>query len=342
MRIGSVYFEITNKCNLNCRTCFNSSGLQQIAKEIAFDKLLKAILYFSEMGANRFIFGGGEPMLYLLLDELLGTIRQNPQITYAFTTNGTIYNREFISLYHKLPNLNVQISIDGSCEEINALTRGSGNFNKAYSFVEALRSPVKKPLIKMVISKQNLHNVKDYYRLAMKLDAIPEYAFVNCMGNAFVNWDEMAIDTRQKMAVIQMIEQLNEEYQMKAGLPLCTTGCPLSNEKKELNIFIKVDGRIMPCQLLYDDCFTLGNIFFFDQNQFDKRCSEMAKLAKQRENNDYGCGRCLVQDGCKKGCMAVAYNLTGNPLSCDGDCELRKMQFVQRNLKKHIITRNTL
>ena len=39
MNIRTVYVEITNQCNLNCRTCYNRSGLNRTRREISAEEL---------------------------------------------------------------------------------------------------------------------------------------------------------------------------------------------------------------------------------------------------------------------------------------------------------------
>ena len=34
MKVKTVYVEITNQCNLNCRTCYNRSGLNRERREL--------------------------------------------------------------------------------------------------------------------------------------------------------------------------------------------------------------------------------------------------------------------------------------------------------------------
>ena len=70
------------------------------------------------------------------------------------------------------------------------------------------------------------------------------------------------------------------------------------------------------------------DIFQFNKETFDKRAAEIQAMATQRAQSDYGCARCMIRELCKGGCMAAAYLSTGDPLSCDGDCQLRKRQFL--------------
>ena len=60
MKVATVYIEITNQCNLNCRTCYNRSGLNRQPREISPRQLEENILpLFTWYGCRRFLFSGG-------------------------------------------------------------------------------------------------------------------------------------------------------------------------------------------------------------------------------------------------------------------------------------------
>ena len=101
-----------------------------------------------------------------------------------------------------------------------------------------------------------------------------------------------------------------------------------------LSLCIKPDGSIQPCQTLYDSYYSLGNIFQLDIASVEKNAQEMAGLSQQRLQMDYGCNRCLLREGCSKGCMAAAANLSGDPLQDDGECEYRKLIFLKQSLSR--------
>ena len=334
MKIDSAYIEITNACNINCKTCYNRSGTNTSRQEISFVQLQDAILKLMELGAKQFIFAGGEPTLHSQFEQILDLVKIYPDYHFCISTNGTVHNQKLIDIYNTVHNFNVQISLDGSCEEVNSITRGKGNFQRTLEFLHKL-DPVKKKLrVKMVISKNNLFDVESFYRMVVSLGGVPEFAFVNKQGNAITHWDEMGISLEGKFAVIRVINKLNSELSIKALLPLCTSKCPLSGKSPNLAATIKVDGIIMPCQLLYDNHFMLGNIFYLDKTNFEDRLNYVSSLVEARETTDYGCNRCIIRSYCKKGCMALAFNMTGNSLSCDGECDFRKLQFIRLDLEK--------
>jgi radical SAM protein with 4Fe4S-binding SPASM domain len=90
----------------------------------------------------------------------------------------------------------------------------------------------------------------------------------------------------------------------------------------------------MPCQLLYDDRFSAGNILTDTPDALAeglKRISDMAVIRKQK---DFGCSHCIMRAKCGKGCMALAFLISGDPLSSDGDCAFRKLQLIDFDMKK--------
>jgi len=79
-------FEITGKCNLNCETCFNQDLIKHL-KDIEIENVLKKV----SKGDVVYI-GGGEPMIYLRIEELAKRLVEVPA-EVVISTNGTIYRR---------------------------------------------------------------------------------------------------------------------------------------------------------------------------------------------------------------------------------------------------------
>ena len=120
---------------------------------------------------------------------------------------------------------------------------------------------------------------------------------------------------------------------MDAYLPMCTVRCPYTAGAEHMSICIKTNGSIQPCQSLYSEDFSIGNVFGFDEQDFLRRVDGIINIAKARLASDYGCKKCLLQNGCGKGCLAEAVNNFGDPLAQDGDCLFRKLQFLHMYVK---------
>ena len=138
MKINTVYVEITNHCNLNCATCYNRSGLNKLRKEISCVQIEKIISTFIPYGLNRIIFSGGEPTLHTEFDKILDLTEKYPNLTFGVTTNGTNPHKKLLNYLNTKQNMSLQVSLDGSCEEVNSKTRGKGNFEKTIFFLKQI------------------------------------------------------------------------------------------------------------------------------------------------------------------------------------------------------------
>ena len=326
MKISHAYIEITNSCNLNCRSCYNRSGMKHLRQElyyIDFSKISNRLI--GELDCKRISLSGGEPTLNRDFAEILDkSLSLNTSI--AVVTNGTTDCEKLINTYNS-NNIAIQISLDGSCEEINSFTRGEGNFTKTVGFIETLDKKIP-PVIKMVVSKFNIDNVADFFEFAIDHDCLPEFDFVAPIGNAADSWEAIGLNAREKLNILRTIDALNFKHNVSAKLPYCTSACPLSDPEAELSVLIKPNGDIYPCQMLYGEKFKLGNILTDTKEMITERMAEITAIAAKREQTDFGCTRCLARQFCKRGCMAFADMRSGDPLANDGDCEYRKFQLV--------------
>lgn len=342
MNIKVVYVEITNQCNLNCQTCYNRSGLNRRRQELSLEQLKDMIRLFSRYGLKRFLLSGGEPTLHTEFDEILDLVDQYPDISFGIVTNGTNHHPKLIEYLNTRKNLTLQISLDGSCEELNALTRGYGHFSKTIEFAKKIHKTDPKPLLKMVISKRNYDDVASFCDLALSLGFTPEFAFIYKSGNGSDDWDDKALTAQQKVKILRYVQALNDKENADVFLPLCTSRCPFTGQLGDLSISVKVDGSIQPCQGLYEDQFSIGNALAFDMDAFSKQMEGIAAIAKERMSQDYGCAKCMLNKCCGRGCIAAAFRLHNDPLADDGECQYRKLQFLHHNLKDIITTRSTV
>lgn len=328
MRVKTVYIEITNRCNLNCCTCYNRSGLNTKTQEISAQQIEKIISLFSSYGANRFLFSGGEPTLHSEFDQILDIVEKHPEYAFGFVTNGTSRDPRFIGLLNRNDNITLQISLDGSCEEQNAKTRGAGHFDMALDFARMIHNKAYSPLLKMVISQENLSDVESFYHLAVSVGFTPEFAFIYKSGNGAEDWERKKLSPHQKMKVLKTVDKLNRQYHVNAFLPRCTTTCPFVHGGENMSICIKTDGSIQPCQSLYSSQYTLANCFHFDEKELLQNLSQTLSAAQRRTTADFGCAKCMLKDVCGRGCIAEAVHLTGDPLGDDEGCLFRKLQFL--------------
>lgn len=336
MRVSAAYLEVTNLCNLNCRTCYNRSGLNHIRQELTVEELRSFIEKLYSAGCRRIVYAGGEPTLHSRYADLLALADQYQDISFGISSNGVLCPEAELRIYKDNPQFTIQISVDGSCEEVAAKTRGKGAFTHAQETVRKLTAanPSKRVKVKTVLSQANINDTEAFFRWAMSEHADPEYAFINRMGNGEDAWESKELTAQQKLSALKMIDSLNQEYHHQATLPSCTSGCSYGIDDPEASILVKPDGGIYPCQMLYDKRFELLNIHDFTQATFDTQIDRFIELAVARTKLDFGCSRCSIREKCQRGCIAHAVNYCGDPLGDDGECEYRKIQYVGYELLK--------
>ncbi len=334
MKINTVYTEITNRCNLNCHTCYNRSGLNRETKEISPEELEAMYLRFRPLGMERILLSGGEPSLHSRFHEVLALADKYPELTVGIVTNGTNEDPYLIEMLNTRKNMTLQISLDGASEEVNSKTRGAGNFEKAVAFAKKIRTVGKKPLLKMVIARANIDDVEPFYRLALSLGFQPEYAFIYRSGNAEDAWNEKALSTKDKLHVLKLLDRLNGELGGDAFLPRCTVTCPYTVGLEHVSLSVETDGTIHPCQMMHDRRYAVGNLFETDNVALETALEQIVFIAKQRKETDYGCARCILRNACGRGCMGAASCLEGDALANDGECAYRKSLHLGYDLAK--------
>lgn len=288
---------------------------------------------FLPYGLNRLLLSGGEPTLHSHFDQVLALVDAYPDITFGIVTNGTNHHERLIEMLNTRDNLTLQISLDGSSEEKNAKTRGAGHFGATTAFARRIHNPHRKPLLKMVVSQYNLDDIEDYYKLALSLDCIPEYVFIYKSGNGTDQWENKALSAQQEIKVMRQIQWLNAVYGVEAFLPRCMSNCAYVVGLQKVSLCVKSDGSIQPCQAMYEDAYTVGNLYTLTIDSLIENLNRFSELTKKRSASDYSCGECLLREGCGKGCAAEAVHLHGDPLADDGGCVLRKLQFIEYDLR---------
>jgi len=165
VRYYRIFYELTNKCNLNCRYCFNRSmarsfELQTRDWEYISDYLPKNS-QINLFGGEPFEYGGIEAVL-LKLDTLLS--KKKIREVRCFT-NGT-NTEKIISILKKIKNpLWILISLDG-IEQDNDKSRGKGNYNKTIETIKKIKKETKHIIwVKSLITNLNYKNIASFVKI---------------------------------------------------------------------------------------------------------------------------------------------------------------------------------
>lgn len=152
-----VGIQLTYKCNLRCKHCFEWSedgfctklDKEEQLSEIDLDVLQRIFDETKERKSNMYIWGG-EPFCYSNWDKFVDILSKDKRWT-VLCTNGTMIDKKLDSILKISDTLALLISLDGFQVE-NDNVRGKGTFNKVIENIKMLVDLKKKGIYKGEIS----------------------------------------------------------------------------------------------------------------------------------------------------------------------------------------------
>lgn len=132
-----VAFDITNRCNLRCLHCYNSSGENCVMKdEMGDGEVLDFVRSVAVKRPYSFCFCGGEPLLRASL--VMGALEElrTGKVNVGLVTNGMLLDREIASDLEKCGLSGIQISLDGNKGSHNRLRGNKGAYDGAIRAID--------------------------------------------------------------------------------------------------------------------------------------------------------------------------------------------------------------
>jgi len=162
-KLKSVAIELTNACNLRCKTCVEviREGNVKIGF-IDIDLYKKIVDYLSDhyKGVNISLFFAGESLLHKNFIEMVEYVAsKNCFSDIGFNTNGMLLNDNIIDAILK-NNINVEFSLEGLAN-VNDNIRTGADFSKISKNIIKLvtkRGDKKKPKISIALTKSTQTN----------------------------------------------------------------------------------------------------------------------------------------------------------------------------------------
>lgn len=115
----SGIFELTPRCNLQCKMCYvrlTPQQMAQVGRELTTDEWLSLAREAASSGMLFLLLTGGEPTLRNDFPQLYeGFTRLG--LSISVNTNGTNLTPEIRNLWHRLPPAQVNVTLYGTCRE---------------------------------------------------------------------------------------------------------------------------------------------------------------------------------------------------------------------------------
>ena len=285
--IETVYFHITQRCNLNCIYCYNKANRDRVG-ELPLNKIDQMINIIADMNVRRIVLTGGEALLYENIYKVC-TILQEKNFFVELLTNGVLLGEK-----KKILELvdHVIVSLD-TIEKQDAQRRGLNT----EMLLETLRAIEKshrhKIMIRSVISRYNEESVQQVKKF--------------CEDNSYEFLPSVYIpNSLEEVANMpaRMICAANEEHG-----DICSIGAKYCGGGYH-ELALDVNGDIYPCQMLVKNEFKMGNIFELPHGKIEISAVN-EQFMKRKITEVEECKDCQYKYLCGGGCPAVSYMLFG-------------------------------
>lgn len=204
-----VYMEMTNKCNLRCKHCFNSSG-KPFKNELSIDEWIKVMEGIRKDYTFDVRVSGGEITVMPGWYEILKA-GKNQGLSVSCNTNGVYDNPE--DIYKKFDELNLEqitFSLDGDREHHDYI-RGKGTFDKIVTSMKELKNRGHSLRINTVTLKGTENSIDVLLELASQYCEEINFFYMRLFGRA-VQMADKILGPDELVAIANIIASKRKKY----------------------------------------------------------------------------------------------------------------------------------
>ncbi|NIQ05651.1 MAG: radical SAM protein [Candidatus Korarchaeota archaeon] len=168
-----VVWNVTNKCNLNCKHCYQNAG-KRAPDELSTEKALQVVDMLADWGVTVLSFSGGEPLIRQDFLKVLKRAHDHGMYT-AIATNGTLLTEDMCQELAKLiPNADhgyVEVSLDGATAETHDTFRGvPGAFERTVQGIKNALNAGLDVAIAPTVTRENYEEIDNIIEFANTLN----------------------------------------------------------------------------------------------------------------------------------------------------------------------------
>lgn len=322
----SLWLNITYTCNLRCRHCHSSFGTP-LEDELETEELIRIIKEASLFPGCSLVISGGEPFCREDIFEILETASEHFGNNVTVITNGTLLDDEKVRKLAELTT-NVQISLEGPCEESNDAIRGKGVFKKALKAIKCLKRAGITPLVRMTILRTNMDKMDKIIEFVKQENVGPvTMGTLQMSGRAYESLRFIDLTTDELVRTYRHIKELDPHFEyinfnesLRPGitrftrLDLCGAGTAM--------LSIGADGGVYPCAGLMYPEFLAGNVKETPLEEIWLTAPVLTKIRDLSVSKIPGCKDCSIRYLCGGGCLVDIFWEHGNLQGKTPRCEL--------------------
>jgi radical SAM protein with 4Fe4S-binding SPASM domain len=314
----SLELEFTRRCNLRCVYCYSSAGEPE-PDELRPEEIRSVIAQARDLGARKIILiGGGEPLVYEGLDEVVEYIAGLGMSQILFT-NGTLMTgaRARFLKRHGVP---VIVKMNSLRPEVQDELAGSaGAFDRMQAGLACLLEagyPAEGAMlgVQTVICRQNLAELPEMWQWARGQGFEPYFEILTNQGRAKEHRG-LAAPLSEIKALFERLGAIDREA-LGSSWSCRPTIAAFSCRRHLYSCLVTSRGFVQPCVGVD---IPVGNIREKALAAILRESPVIDDLRHIYERIEGACRRCDHRYDCY-GCRGNAYQTTGNYLAPDPAC----------------------
>jgi len=326
-QVVSVYWICTQACNLRCAYCYQNAAHAR-SNELSTAEAMTLVDQTVDLGANGFIFTGGEPFVRSDLLDIARYARARGLGT-SVITNGHYISADNAAEVAQLFD-GISVSLDSGTARHHDNCRGKGSWEKAAEAIDLLLAAGATVDVNSVLTHFGLADVEELISF-VRARRIREHRIVPQfpMGRGGAH--------RSRPADLTPSEVLGLNTRLRNADSACTTteASPLSpegtNTKKMVRrthcgaglseVSVDPEGWVFPCRLLQYPRFRTDNVRERPLTEIVANHPALKGIRATVVDRLEPCKTCIIKYHCGGGCRGIQFSFThdyvkAHPLFC--------------------------
>ncbi len=326
--LRSVYFHITQRCNLSCIGCYSQDNNRNLVSDASLSNIKKALIRLSEQHVDHIVISGGEPFLR---DDLQDIVKHAKNMcgfkSIDILSNGLEITKQQLASVAKYVD-HVSVSLDSWSENSPSHVRLVKDFIKLKEAVLMIKEAGIAAHLIVTIHAKNIDDIQEYIKLSKDLGTTLNFSLLSSSLNSS--------DLKGLLPNNQDLEKLSTVFmQANIDTPSALESTPVGPHvfvrrtcgAGRDTISVSYDGTVYPCHMLHDPKLSLGSIFDNDLDEILNTPLKKELSSSSVELFDE-CSSCEIKFFCGGGCRARSYYAFENLKSKDPYCSLMKNYYA--------------
>ncbi len=321
--------EVTGRCNLRCRHCFNESSPEN-PHELPLEVIEKILSEAEAWGLDAVRITGGEATVHASFREIVAAC-QRRGLAIDLNTNG-VYSVSMLKFLQTAPIRRFLISLDGLRANNDAI-RGRGIFAKVLASTAALRGAGQSIVWSFHIGRGNHGDLEGLAAMASEQGVGLKVSPLRPIGRAVTELPDALIQPSDYLGVVRRVVKLRELYpavRFFTDFDILTATTDEDCTRNEAGascqagrtmVNVGYDGQILPCGFFHTGSalFSAGSVY--DTPIGDVWSDAPAFAPFRIHTKSERCQGCrYYQKRCAGGCPAIAHFSTGQFDAHDPTC----------------------